>query len=519
MSNGLPSPAMRQLLLLVLSIVYAGLHLATAQTAGQQLWSQAVVHDVYLQFHQLSYLDTLSTNYTADVYTVCDLTIDGQVLSNSGAKYKGNSSYNNPGPKKSFKLDLNEFVAGQEYDGIKKFNLNNGFKDPSFLREKLMLDFLVAHGIAAPRCSYARVYVNGNYWGLYTLVEEVNNDFCDRWFGSSSGNRFKGDPSGDLRWYGSSPNLYYNRYELDNNETANDWSDLIRLIDKINNSGTSFHDSLAEVLNTWPFFRHWAADNLFANLDSYIGSGHNYFIYHESVSDRFEWVHWDVNEAFGNFQQQLSLAQIKSLSWDYISNATGRPLCQRVLGDPGYRSDYIQALCLLSEDFSNNYFDPIIDSIVPIIRPFVYADSMKTFSNQQFEDNVVSDISITSPMGTQWIAGIKSFIRDRGISIRNQLSSLGCTVGIDNSTPANSSPRLFPNPANSTTFIRWEQPLANPTRVEMLDLSGKMIHLFQVQAGISEYVISLDDLPAGVYLLRLGSEGTAPTCRPLMITR
>ncbi|MBK7910817.1 MAG: CotH kinase family protein [Bacteroidetes bacterium] len=75
--------------------------------------------------------------------------------------------------------------------------------------------------------------------------------------------------------------MYYNRCELDNNETANDWSDLIRLIDKINNSGTAFHDSLAEVLNTWPFFRHWAADNLFANLDSYIGSGHNYFIYHE----------------------------------------------------------------------------------------------------------------------------------------------------------------------------------------------------------------------------------------------
>ncbi|MBK7910820.1 hypothetical protein [Candidatus Pollutiaquabacter sp.] len=82
---------MRQFLFLVFSIVSAGLHLATAQTAGQQLWSQAVVHDVYLQFHQLSYLDTLSTNYTADVYTVCDLTIDGQVLSNSGAKYKGNS--------------------------------------------------------------------------------------------------------------------------------------------------------------------------------------------------------------------------------------------------------------------------------------------------------------------------------------------------------------------------------------------------------------------------------------------
>ncbi|MBK7910818.1 MAG: CotH kinase family protein [Bacteroidetes bacterium] len=32
-----------------------------------------------------------------------------------------------------------------------------------------MLDFLVSHDIAAPRCSYARVFVNGTYWGLYTF--------------------------------------------------------------------------------------------------------------------------------------------------------------------------------------------------------------------------------------------------------------------------------------------------------------------------------------------------------------
>lgn len=54
---------------------------------------------------------------------------------------KGNSSFNNPSTKKPFKVDLNEYVSGQDYDGIKKFNLNNGFKDPTMLSEKLTLDF------------------------------------------------------------------------------------------------------------------------------------------------------------------------------------------------------------------------------------------------------------------------------------------------------------------------------------------------------------------------------------------
>lgn len=510
---------MKRFLLILTFLVAGPFFPLSAQQAGQQLWSQAIIHDIYLQFHQVNYQDTLTANYTADQYTACDLTIDGQVLPRSGAKYKGNSSYNNPGPKKSFKLDLNEFVSGQEYDGIRKFNLNNGFKDPSFLREKLMLDYLVAHGIAAPRCSYARVFINGAYWGLYTLVEEVNNDFCDRWFFSSAGNRFKGDPSGDLRWYGSSPAQYYNRYELDNNKTLNDWSDLVRLINNINNSGSAFHDSLARVLDTWTFFRHWAADNLFANLDSYIGSGHNYFIHHEVVTDRFEWIHWDVNEAFGNFQQQLSLSQIKNLSWDYISNLTGRPLCQRVLSDPGYRSDYIQALCDLSADFNNAYFDPVIDSLVPLLRPHVYADSLKTFTNQQFEDNILADISITSPMGTQWIAGIKQFINERGNSIRNQMSALGCTVGLPTVFYDSLLPTLYPNPANQAATILWAHPLDEAVVLEVADVRDRVLHRDRLSAGVYTYSLDCSPFPPGAYLVRVSGLHSAPAVLRLLIAR
>ncbi|RDJ93135.1 hypothetical protein B4Q13_24035, partial [Lacticaseibacillus rhamnosus] len=80
---------------------------------------------------------------------------DGRTLPTIGIKFKGNSSFNNSSVKKSMKLDLNNYVAGQDYDGIKKLNLNNGFKDPSFLREKIALDFMNAHGVTSPRCTFA----------------------------------------------------------------------------------------------------------------------------------------------------------------------------------------------------------------------------------------------------------------------------------------------------------------------------------------------------------------------------
>src|SRR3989344_1860609 len=262
----------KKLFLLFLILISISATKSKAQTEGDIFFSQAMVHDVYMTFPQTNYWDSLVAYKPLDLYLKGDVTIDGVLYPNVGIKFKGNSSYSNPSTKKPFKIDLNEYGSTSELDGLKKFNLNNGFKDPSFMREKVALDFYNQQGLAAPRCAYTRVYLNGTYWGLYIFVEEANKTFLDDRFGNKQGNMFKGDPNGDLKWLGATESSYYTKYELHTNETANDWSDLVNLIDNINNSGTNFYDSLEVALNTSTFIRQWAAMNLFVNLDSYIGS-------------------------------------------------------------------------------------------------------------------------------------------------------------------------------------------------------------------------------------------------------
>lgn len=72
---------------------------------------------------------------------------------------------------------------------------------------------------------------------------------------------YKGDPQGTLEWRGPNPDPYHRMYEKDNNEDAGDWSDLIALLDTL--------------------------DNLTANLDSCIGSGHNYYLYRRRSDDKW----------------------------------------------------------------------------------------------------------------------------------------------------------------------------------------------------------------------------------------
>jgi len=219
---------------------------AYAQDPGDDFFAQWKVHDIRFEFHQTGFWDSLKQNYTLDVYMQADVMIDGKSYHNSGVKFKGNSSYNNASNKKPFRIDLAEYVDGQSHDDLKKIVLNNGFKDPSFLREKMMLDFLYNHGIAGPRCGFARLYINGEYRGLYTVVEDVNKTFLEDRYGNKDGNLFKGDPRGTLVYKGSSPSLYSSDYELKTNEKENDWSDLIRFVDALNRIPTAqLKDSLS----------------------------------------------------------------------------------------------------------------------------------------------------------------------------------------------------------------------------------------------------------------------------------
>ena len=467
-----------------------------AQTEGDVFFGQASVHDVYMTFSQTNYWDSLVAYMPLDQYLKGDVTIDGVTSTNVGIKFKGNSSYSNPSTKKPFKIDMNEFVSGQDVDGLKKFNLNNGFKDPSFMREKIALDFYNEHGLAAPRCAYTRVYINGTYWGLYMFVEEANKTFLDddNRFGNKQGNFFKGDPSGDLKWMGSTPSSYYSKYELHTNETANDWTDLVNLIDNINNSGANFYDSLETVLNTNTFIRHWAAMNMFVNLDAYIGSGHNYFIYHDTLSNKFEWVTWDVNESFGNFNMGMTTTQLKNLSMFYVSTpSSSRPLVQNMLTIPAYKSTLVDVICQwVQYDFSNAALDSKIDSLANAIRTDVYADAIKFYSNADFETNLTTDIGATM--------GIKSFITARRNALITELFSNGCYTGVTDATAKEEHFLVYPNPATNFITIDLKSNKKENT-IHIYNSLGQEISSI-ISENVSEKV-DISKFSEGIYFIKV----------------
>ncbi len=466
---------------------------------GDSIFNMQYIHTLHITFPYPAFYDSLLQSKVTDTYLKVQVQFNNEQYIDVGIKAKGNSSFNNPSQKKSFKLDFNEFVPGQDIHGLKKLNFNNAFKDPSFMREKLANDFLIDHDIPAPRTTYCNVYLNNQLWGLYTIVEEIDDEFCNHWFNSNDGNLFKGDPHGDLKWKGNNQQVNYETaYELKNNSVANDWSDLISLIDVINNTPqANLVSALDAKMNTSMFTRQWAATNMFSSLDSYIGSGHNYFIYHDTVTDKFQWIAWDNNEAFGSFKNNLTTAQLKNMDIYYLSNAGSRPLCNNMLANATYKAMYHAAYCSLKDDFTNAYFDPMIDSIKNVIQQSVYNDPKKFYTNTKFDSSFNYDLTLDGPGGIT-VFGLKNFIATRATAIQNSLNTNNVVcwpLEVDDVLPENVV-KIYPNPVNQFLHFMTNEKIQT---IRVFDVSGRQC--FAVNSPADG--VDVRSLSNGWYLIEL----------------
>ncbi|MBX9851618.1 MAG: CotH kinase family protein [Cytophagaceae bacterium] len=477
-------------------------------TAGDDLFNADIIYTIDINFSQANYWTQLQNNKSFDdandtsTYIPATVIINGISLDSVGIQFKGNSSYYNyPSNKKPFTLSFNEYLPGQEYDNLKSINLNNLYQDPTFMREKLFLDFLNEKGLYAPRANYARLYINGSYWGLYLMVERVNKTFLKDRFILNTGNLFKGDRGTSacayLTYYTGMTN-YYNCYELKTNETANDWSDLIDLTYQINNTtNAQFRDSVEAVMNTNSFIGAWAAYNLFIDFDSYpYRFVHNYYLYHNPITNKFEWIVWDASTAFG-LDVPGTISQIENTSVLYLeSPQSNRPLCQRMLADNIYKDSYLKYVCsFANNDFLPSVLNPKIDSLYNRIKFYVYADAMKMYSNTDFDNN------INAPNGS--IPGLKSFIANRSTSVLNELASLGytgCPQIIAGISKNNSSDiqniTIFPNPSANEITINLESP--KQFEAALYNALGEL--LIKV---MDQKQINISGLPSGIYYLNI----------------
>jgi hypothetical protein len=300
-----------------------------------------------------------------------------------GVRYKGNSSlYNANSGKLPLKLKFNEFeddypaINGQRFYGFKTLHLKNGYQDTSALREHLVDDIFRNWGLASSHSAFYQVYLDmgdGNgaqYWGLYTVVEDVEDSVLKLQFTDNDGNLYKPDDDAGSFAAGT---FDTDELALKTNEDGATYADVQALYTAINDTATYNSDRTAwktalEAVFDVPKYLRWLAANIvIQNWDTYGAMPHNYYLYANADNGgRLEWLPWDNNEALSNNRQCLPLNLASSTAW---------PLIQYIGGDSEYLAQYTTYV----GEFANSYFnstalDAVIDARAALISNAVTSE-------------------------------------------------------------------------------------------------------------------------------------------------
>jgi len=320
-----------------------------------------------------------------------------------GIRFKGNSSLANTWAdgnlKLSFKLDFDEFeddypqIDDQRFYGFKKLSLKNNFDDESMLREKVATDIFKDAGVASSHAGFYTLYVDsGNgpqYFGLYTLVEEVDDTLIETQFSNGDGNLYK--PDGDAA---SFSNGTFDQDELvkKTNEDEADFTDVQNLYDILHDgSRTSdpetWRTNLETVFDTDTFLKYLAVNTIIQNWDTYGRMTHNYFLYNNPDNNKLKWIPWDNNEALQTGKQggahALNFSGLNSTTW---------PIIGYMYNDPVYKATYdLYVKEVIDNAFSTDKVQALYTTYATLIEPYATSEiSGYTFleSSSDFQNAV-----------------------------------------------------------------------------------------------------------------------------------
>ena len=295
------------------------------------------------------------------IFVPADVFYEGKEWYRVGIRFKGNSSlqstWSSGNLKLSFKLDFDEFedeypqIDNQRFYGFKKLSLKNNYNDKSMLREKVAADVFTAAGLVSSHTAFYTVYVDHGdgpvYFGLYTLVEEVDDTVIDTQFSDDDENLYKPDGDGASFAEGSfSEEVFVKK----TNEDEADYSDILSVFDALHASNRTtdpeaWRTNLESVFDTDQFLKYLAVNTVIQNWDTYGRMTHNYFLYNNPDTDKLQWIPWDNNEALqqGNMQGSLALdfSDLNEEEW---------PLIGYLYADETYKLQY------------NSYVQDVIDN-------------------------------------------------------------------------------------------------------------------------------------------------------------
>src|ERR1035438_6275965 len=386
-------------------------------------------------------------------------------------------------PKRSWKITLEHAAGGADHlAGMTCVNLKSMYNDPSQMREALAWRLFGHAGVPSARHTYAKLAFDETYYGLFSVIEQVDKRFLKDHFGDNDrGNLYKaycGDvgcatlehrvgPDGNDRgrqyYKAADDDRTYRIKTNQDDRDASTYDDLAAFIRTINGTELgggedrfdtdAFRESVDDIMNARAFLR-WASVNvLLGSWDNYYATPSNYYLYNSGRlgaeddfmrSPYFTFIPWDYDNCMGIDYFGTKWHYTDILDWPSNTRryrgdrGTSRiPLVQNLLRNRDYRQYYLDYLeFLLDTQFNPGAFGQQIaadsdDGLWGRVCQAAYLESAtpygQPFTGRQFTNDEVYLSGCKQNelrRGNAKAAGLVHYVRMRHDSARQQLEQL-----------------------------------------------------------------------------------------------
>jgi spore coat protein CotH len=374
-----------------------------------------VLHEISLDINSHDW-QTLKENYLSNQYYPADFRSGGQVVRNIGIRSRGTASRSDVKP--GLRVDFNRYSDNQTFLGLTSFVLRNNATDRTGMHERISMLLFERMGIPAPREAHAKLFVNGAYAGLYSIVESIDKNFLARTRNENEGYLYKFDRNvGDDPYYftygGPDPGLYVpHPFKPETHEAdphPQPIADMIRTVAEAGDA--TFREAIAQYVDLGAFIRHVAIEMFLNETDGVLGDAGttNFYLYRPANSTLHVFIPWDKSETMRDRTRSIFH------NVDDVPAEMQNRLMSRAMQYPDLANLYLDVLNACADSAAEpadgdqrGWMEREIEREFAQIRDAVLADPQKTYTNDEF---------------LQAVEDLKKFAQDRPVFVKTAVAN------------------------------------------------------------------------------------------------
>ena len=394
----------------------------------------------------LDYCNNFSRNWNQDWERPCQLTFwepDGTPAFsvNAGMKIGGACSKNLKMKSFNFflrngaygdeKIDYQIFPQQEEINEYRRIKIRNSgsdwvemaFRDGmnhTLLQNTVDLDLMAYRPV--------RVYLNGEYWGMYGLREMFNKHYIESHHNVDSDSvDILGDPYGPRSQVRDGDSERYDE-----------------MTDFLNNNSLSVSDNyqtIQDFIDLNQYLNYHIAQIYLANYD---WPGNNVRVWRDRDDGKFRWMlfdtdassgwrTWSANVANPNHNTLAHMLNTQPVNMsvpgftEWPNGAESTFLFRKLMDNIDFRNEFTQRTCTFRElIFAPERVHPMVDEVEELLLPEMNRHISKWLGNNQFGSGTPSGGSVAE--WQSYISNYKSFFANRNFFI---LSILHNTLNLD----------------------------------------------------------------------------------------